>query len=264
MKKTALISGASSGIGYELAKIHALKGDDLVIVARNKEKLEALKEEIQRDHQVQVCSLAKDLALPLAVEEVYNEVTQQGITVDYLINNAGFGDFGLFVKTRWEKEQRMIQLNIMTLTQMTKLFLPGMIKRGQGRIMNLASLASFQPGPGMAVYFATKAYVLHFSEALHYEVKKKGITVTALCPGPTASGFETAAAAEQNKLWNKNNPSAKKVAKYGYKAMMKGKAVAVHGTKNKLLATSGRFVPRSWLTAIVSMMEGVEKIIKQQ
>ena len=181
MKNTALITGASSGIGLEFAKIHASKGDNLVLVARNINKLNELKAELEIQFNVMIYTIEKDLSLVNSSLEVYEEVKSKGIQIDYLINNAGFGDIGNFSNTRWEKELRMINLNITALTQLCKLFLIDMLARKKGKIMNIASTAAFQPGPMMAVYFATKSYVLHFTEAVNAEVKGSGVTLTALC-----------------------------------------------------------------------------------
>ena len=175
MSKTALITGSSSGIGYELAKIHARNGDNLVLVALDKDKLDELKAELEAKHKVSVHTIGKDLTIQGAVDAVYDELKKQNIPVDYLINNAGFGDFGLFAESDWSKQESMINLNITALAHFTRLFLPAMIERGSGRILNVASTASFQPGPTMAVYFATKAFVLSFSEALSNELKDKGM-----------------------------------------------------------------------------------------
>ncbi|HNW90644.1 MAG TPA: SDR family oxidoreductase [Bacteroidales bacterium] len=245
MTRTALITGASGGIGLELARIHASKGGNLILVARTKTKLDEIKSELESKNQVKVYTIGKDLSAADSAIEVYNEIKEQNITVDYLINNAGYGDYGLFEETNWEKEALMIQLNIVTLTQLTKLFLPGMISRGGGKIMNLGSTASFQPVALMTVYAATKAYVLSFSQAIHSELSGKGITVTALCPGLTESGFVDAAAMGDSKMTTRKLPTAREVAEYGYKAMIKGKAIAVHGYKNRLLIFMQRFVPRS-------------------
>ena len=248
---TAIITGASNGIGLELAKIHASKGDDLVLVARNKQKLDELKRELEAAHKVKVYTIGKDLSLPHAAKEVYDETTRQQISIDYLINNAGFGDFGMFAETDWNKEFQMINLNITAVTHFTKLYLQDMVKRRSGKIMNVASTAAFQPGPTMSVYCATKAYVLSFSEAVNNEVSDKGITVTALCPGPTASGFQEAAAQEESKIVKgKKMPSAKAVAEYGYRAMMSGKTVAIHGLMNSILANSVRLMPRSLVVKV--------------
>lgn len=251
MKKTALITGASNGIGLELARIHASKGGNLVLVARNKSKLDEIKNELENIFNVAVYTIGKDLSVVNAAQDVYDETSKQNIQIDFLINNAGFGDFGLFADADWNKELEMINLNISTLTLFTKLYLQDMVKRGSGKIMNLASTASFQPGPMMAVYFATKSYVLSFSEAISNEVSNKGVSVTALCPGPTTSGFQTAASMDNSKLFNnKNLPTSKEVAKYGYNAMIKGKTVAIHGIMNNILASSIRFVPRAMVLKV--------------
>lgn len=253
---TALITGASGGIGLELAMLHAELGGDLVLVARSGAKLEALQSELERRYPIRVHTIVSDLSQPDASMAVYEAVRQQDIIVDYLINNAGFGDFGYFSETDWQKEAQMISLNIIALTQLTKLFIGDMVLRRSGKIMNLASTASFQPGPFMSVYFATKAYVLHFSEAIAFELRSKGITVTALCPGPTESGFQAAAAMEESRLFKgKKLPTAKQVAAYGYRAMMQGKAVAIHGFRNRLIAGMVRFAPRNWVLRIVAGLQ---------
>ncbi len=243
---TALITGASNGIGLELAKIHASKGGNLVLVARNITKLNELKLELENKFKVNITIIDKDLSLPNSASEVYNETKKLNIEIDYLINNAGFGDFGFFEETNWDKELQMINLNITTLTQFTKLYLKDMLFRKSGKIMNVASTAAFQSGPTMAVYYATKAYVLSFSEALDNEVNSKGVSVTTLCPGATQSGFQVAAAMEESALVkNKKLPTSKEVAVYGYNAMIKGKTVAIHGMMNYLMANSVRFFPRA-------------------
>ncbi len=245
MSNTALITGASSGIGLELARIHASRGGNLILVARNKMKLDELKSELEAKYKIRVHIISKDLSEIDSAVEVYDEVKKLNISIDYLINNAGYGDFGLFAETNDEKENRMIFLNIITLTRLTKLFLPEMISRGQGKIMNLGSTASFQPVPLMGVYAATKAYVLSFSEALNNELSGTGVTVTALCPGLTESGFVDAAAMNQSKMAKqKKLPGAKEVAEFGYQAMLKGKAVVVHGYGNRLLTIAQGLVPR--------------------
>jgi short-subunit dehydrogenase len=246
MKNTALITGASNGIGLELAKVHASKGGDLVLVARNKSKLDELKTTLENQFKVKVYVIGKDLSLNESAQEVCDETRKQNIQIDYLINNAGFGDYGMFVETDWQKTSQMIQLNITTLTQFTKLYLQDMVKRRSGKIMNVASTAAFQSGPLMAVYFATKAYVLSFSEAIDNEIKDKGVTITALCPGATESGFqEVAAMEESNLVKGRKLPTSKEVAVFGYAAMMKGKTVAIHGLMNWILANSVRFTPRA-------------------
>jgi short-subunit dehydrogenase len=243
---TALITGASNGIGLELAKVHASKGGNLVLVARNKSKLDELKKELESQYKVKIYTIGKDLSANNSAQEVYDETTKQNIQIDYLVNNAGFGDFGMFAETEWSKELQMINLNITTLTQFTKLYLQDMVKRRSGKIMNVASTAAFQSGPTMAVYYATKAYVLSFSEAVDNEVRDKGVSITTLCPGATESGFQAAAAMEESNLVKgKKLPTAKEVAEYGYASMMKGKTVAIHGFMNWIMANSVRFLPRA-------------------
>lgn len=257
---TALITGASNGIGLELAKVHASKGGDLVLVARNKAKLDELKAEFENKFKVKVYTIGKDLSADNSAQEVYNETTKQNIKIDYLINNAGFGDFGMFAETDWSKELQMINLNITTLTQFTKLYLQDMLKSKSGKIMNVASTAAFQSGPTMAVYYATKAYVLSFSEAVDNEVSNRGVTVTTLCPGATESGFQVAAAMEESNLVKgKKLPTSKEVAEYGYTAMMKGKTVAIHGMMNWIMANSVRFTPRGLVVKITRKIQDKAK-----
>lgn len=256
----ALITGASNGIGLELAKIHASKGGDLVLVARNKARLEELKFELENRYKVNVHTIGKDLSAINAAKEVYDETMQHKLRIDYLINNAGFGDFGMFTETDWNKELQMINLNITTLTHFTKLYLQDMVKRKSGKIMNVASTAAFQSGPTMAVYFATKAYVLSFSEAVDNEVRNQGVSITTLCPGATESGFQAAAAMEESNLVKgKKLPSSKEVAEYGYRAMMQGQTVAIHGMMNWILANSVRFIPRAWVVKITRKLQDKAK-----
>lgn len=244
MKNTALITGASNGIGYELAMIHAAKGSDLVLVARNRHRMEKLKSELEKKNHVNVYIIMKDLAVPGAAREVFDEIKLHRITIEYLINNAGFGDFGFFAESDWSRQEQMINLNILSLAHLTWLFLPDMISRKRGRIMNVASTAAFAPGPTMAVYFATKAFVLSFSQAIDNEVREHGITVTSLCPGPTETGFKDASSLQGSRIFeNRRIPGAREVAEYGYYSMMSGKTVAIHGLKNKLLAHSARMMP---------------------
>lgn len=253
---TALITGASGGIGKELARIHAQKGDNLILIARNQSALEQLKQELEQETGVQILLMPMDLAKAGAAEAVYNETTKKGLEVDYLINNAGFGDFGFFHELAWPKTEQMIALNITALTQLTRLYLPDMVKRGRGKILNLASAASFQPGPLMAVYYASKAYVLHFSEAIANETAGSGVTVTALCPGPTESGFQGAAAMEDSALVKgRKLPGSREVALFGYRAMMKGRVVAIHGFQNALFARLVGLVPRALVTRVTRKIQ---------
>lgn len=230
------------------------------MVARNKAKLDELKSTLENEYKVKVYTIGKDLSDTNAANEVYNETIHQNIQIDYLINNAGFGEFGLFTDTDWNKELQMINLNITTLTAFTKLYLQDMVKRRSGKIMNVASTAAFQSGPTMAVYFATKAYVLSFSEAVNNEVSDKGVTITTLCPGATESGFQAAAAMEESRLVKgRKLPSSEEVAQYGYAAMMKGKTVAIHGLMNWILANSVRFTPRSIVVKITRKIQDKAK-----
>jgi short-subunit dehydrogenase len=207
-----------------------------------------------------VHTIGKDLSAINAAKEVYDETMQYKLRIDYLINNAGFGDFGMFTETDWNKELQMINLNITTLTHFTKLYLQDMVKRKSGKIMNVASTAAFQSGPTMAVYFATKAYVLSFSEAVDNEVRNQGVSVTTLCPGATESGFQAAAAMEESNLVKgKKLPSSKEVAEYGYRAMMQGQTVAIHGMMNWILANSVRFIPRAWVVKITRKLQDKAK-----
>lgn len=230
MTQTALITGASNGIGLELAKIHARQGGNLVLVARSQDKLEQLAQELSRQHQVQVTVIAQDLSLPDAAQAIFEQTEQLGIQIDLLINNAGFGGHGRFFERELAQEQKMIQVNITTLTELTHLYLHGMVARRQGKILNVSSTASFLPGPLQAVYYATKAYVTSFSQAVAEEVREFGVTVTALCPGAVATGFVEAGNLQGVDAW-KNAKTADEVAQYGYQAMMNGELVAINEAK---------------------------------
>lgn len=248
---TALITGASSGIGLELARVCAEHGVDVIVSARSEDKLQMLAKEIVTTHGVKAEVLVNDLSGQGAAGELYEGVKEKGWAVDYLVNNAGFGVYGEFLETDWQQEADMLQVNVVALTHLTKLFVPDFIQRGSGRIMNVASTAAFQPGPLMAAYFASKAYVLSFSQALSNELKGTGVTVTALCPGATETGFQNAAGATGSRLFDSRRlPTGADVAKYGYKKMMQGKRVAVHGLMNRILAQSNRFAPRAMSMAI--------------
>ena len=228
MKNTALITGASSGIGKELAKIHAKNGGDLVIVARRKTALEKLKKEVEKQYKSQVKIIVKDLTKPGATKEVYYEINQEKIQIDHLINNAGFGGIGEFHKRDWSQDEAMIQLNILALTELTRFFLPDFIKHKSGRILNVASTAAFFPGPLQAVYYASKAYVRSFSLAIAEEVRGSGVTVTTLMPGATKTEFGKRSGMDKTALFQKVY-SAEEVAKAGYEAMIKGKLSVLAG-----------------------------------
>lgn len=249
---TALITGASKGIGREFVLEFARHGVDVVVVARSKKLLSELALFVKNKHSIKAHVVCIDLSIQNAAEELYEILEKKNLTIDYLINNAGFGDHGEFINSDFKKQSEMINLNILTLTKLTHLIIQGMKKRKYGKILNLASVAAFQPGPLMSVYFATKHFVLGFSEALSEELKPHNIQVTALCPGPTESDFGKVANFKMLKNPKANRfPSSKDVAKYGYKMMMKGRVVAIHGLRNTIMATLVRAVPRSIVRKIV-------------
>lgn len=227
-KKTALITGASSGIGKELAQIHVERGGDLVIVARREDKLSALKTELEGKHDVKVMVIGKDLTVADAAPEIYEQVTRAGVEVNYLINNAGFGGRGKFHERAWEHDLAMISLNVVALTALTRLFLSSFVKRNEGRILNVSSTASLMAGPLQAVYYATKAYVTSFSNAIAEELYDTDITVTTLLPGATETEFASRSGMDQTSLFSKT-VSARSVAEDGYNAMLAGKLDVVSG-----------------------------------
>jgi len=248
---TALITGASSGIGWELVKLFAEDRQDLVLVARNRKKLDQIGRDLTGAFGIRVRVIAKDLANPKAPSEIAQELSSAGVSLDALVNNAGFGVYGAFSKTDGAKELEMLQVNVVGVTQLTKLFLPAMLERRSGKILNVASTAAFQPGPLMAVYYASKAYVLSFSEALSNELSGSGVTVTALCPGPTDTEFQKEAGLEGTRLFS--NPfvrDARSVARAGYQGMISGKGIVIPGLSNQILAQAVRFAPRQLVTAI--------------
>ncbi|RAL24262.1 SDR family NAD(P)-dependent oxidoreductase [Thermoflavimicrobium daqui] len=256
----ALITGASYGIGREIAECFARDQVHLVLVARSKEKLEQLKEEWEAKYQIRIILFIQDLTQPAAVQKVYEEIVRMDIKIDYLVNNAGYGLFGFFIETDIQEELDMIELNIKSLTHLTKLFLPRMIERGYGKILNVASTAAFQPGPLMSVYYATKAYVLSFTEALANELKDTGVTATVLCPGPTETHFAKRAKLGQSPLFKKGIAmDAKTVAVEGYKKFLKGKTIVTPGWKNRFLIKGIRFLPRKVITAIIRRVQEVRK-----
>jgi uncharacterized protein len=247
---TALITGASGGIGYELAKLFARDHHNLVLVARSGDNLAQVAAELQA-HGVTVKTVALDLIQPPAPRFLFDQLQREGIAVDILVNNAGFGAFGDFAQMPEEQILGQISLNITALTQLTKLLLAPMIARRSGRIMNVASTAGFQPGPLMAVYYATKAYVISFSEAIANELRDSGVTVTCFCPGATNTDFAKRAGNDKSRLFKQLGAmSAEKVALDGYRAVMGGRTLAISGTQNWLLAQSIRFAPRKVITAI--------------
>lgn len=250
-KMTALVTGASGGIGEELARLFAAGGHDLVLVARSRDKLARLAAELKDAHGVSARVVASDLSRPEAPREIFEELRGAGVPVDALINNAGFGSYGLFAETDLKSELELLQVNVAALTHLTKLFLPAMLGRRRGYVMNVASTAAFQPGPLMAVYYASKAYVLSFSEALSNECEGTGVRVSALCPGPTETGFVAAAGMGDSKLFDRGAMSARAVAEAGYRGLLDGRRVVIPGLRNNLLARSIGFFPRGLVTKVV-------------
>ena len=227
MGNTALVTGASGGIGAEFARIHAATGGDLVLVARREGPLGSLKTELESAHGINVTVIAMDLAQPDSAARVFSETERRSIQVDVLINNAGFGGHGKFHQRDLARDQAMMQVNMVTLTNLTHMYLRGMVQRGQGRILHVGSTAGFMPGPLQAVYYATKAYVLSFSQAIAQELSNTHVTSTVLCPGAVATGFVQAGNLEGIDMWEKA-ASPQSVAQCGYDAMMQGKLVAIN------------------------------------
>jgi uncharacterized protein len=249
--QTALITGASGGIGYELAKLFAGDHYNLVLVARSADKLNQVAAELQGQFGVSVKVIALDLAASPAPKFLFDQLQRERISVDVLVNNAGFGGFGEFAGMAEEEILGQIQLNVAALTHLTRMFLPAMLARRGGKIMNVASTAAFQPGPLMAVYYATKAYVLSFSEALANEVAGSGVVVSCFCPGATDTGFAKRAGTENSRLFKKLRPmNAEAVARDGYRGLMAGRTVVISGVQNWLVAESVRFAPRKLVTAV--------------
>ena len=251
MQLTALITGASGGIGEEIARLFADDGHNLVLVARSMEKLVLLAGELGLGHNVAARVIVSDLARPEAPQEIFDELQAAGVRVDVLVNNAGFGSYGPFAETDLRRELELLQVNIVALTHLTKLFLPAMIERKVGYVMNVASVAAFQPGPLMAVYYASKAYVLSLSEALANETRGTGVVVSALCPGPTATNFVAAAGMERSKLFDRAVMDSRTVAEAGYRGMLAGERVVIPGFKNALVARAVGFLPRGMVMNVV-------------
>ena len=255
-KGTALVTGASSGIGLELAKEIAADGRDVVLVSRRRDALEAVAGMIEGRYRVRAVVIPADLRLPDAVEKLHQEVSDQKLEIGILVNNAGFGLGGEFLETDMQREREMIQVNIVALTELTKLFGGAMVRRRQGRIMNVASTAAFQPGPLMAVYYATKAYVLSFSEAVAEELRNTGVTVTALCPGATETGFAETARTSNTRLFTRLGVAQPDmVARYGYRAMMRGQRVAIPTLRDRIMVQSERLAPRSLVTKLARLAQ---------
>jgi len=254
---TALVTGASSGIGYEISKLLAEQGHDLVLVARRQDRLQQLADYLERDYKVQVKVIAADLTRLDQIDQLYATLEQENIPVDILINNAGLGNWGPFTATEFDSDQEQIQLNVMALTYLCKLFARDMVKRGLGKILNIGSIAGFTPGPYMAVYYATKAYVISFSEALRAELKGSGVSVTVSCPGITESEFHQQAGTTTS-LFVKLLPAmnSAQVARASLAAMHKRKVMVVPGTMNLITSWLPRFTPR------VVLMFALKRIMK--
>jgi uncharacterized protein len=253
---TALITGASTGIGRELAQIAATNGYDVILTARTTQSLQTAAADIERTTTRKTHIFPTDLSQPNAARNLFAEITQAGLTIDVLINNAGFGLLGKFWELPEDEQMQMIQLNIGALTQLTRLALPGMIERRNGYILNVASTASFQPGPLMAIYYASKAYVLSFSEAIHNEAKGTGVNVCCLCPGATRTEFDKRAAMEGTRLFKSSHVmSAQEVAQIGWDAMKQGKSSVIAGRMNSTLAFFTRFAPRQMAAGIARSLQ---------
>lgn len=227
MGSTALITGASGGIGAELARYHAARGGDLVLVARSEDKLKALQLELENAHKIKVMVVVADLAQPESADQIFSATEQAGLNIDILINNAGFGGHGKFHERQLRKDQAMMQVNMVSLVNLTHLYLQGMVQQNYGKILHVASTAAFLPGPLQAVYYATKSFVVSFSQAISQELEGTNVTSTALCPGAVATGFVSAGDLEGIKVWDKA-ATAESVAKCGYDAMIKGDLVKIN------------------------------------
>ncbi|MBE9481382.1 MAG: SDR family oxidoreductase [Bacteroidetes bacterium] len=260
IRKTALITGATKGIGYELTKLFARDYYDLVLVARNKDKLIEIKKDLSNKYDIDILIIAKDLSVPNAALEIFRETIGKQIIIDVLVNNAGIGDFEIFNNAELSKISQIMQINIVSLTELTKFYLKGMVYRKEGKILNVSSMAAFQPGPYMAVYYASKAYVQSFSEAIASELKGTGVTVTALCPGPTKSGFQHEVGSEGSNLSKLNLLSSSEyVAKYGYRALHEGKRVAIPGFVNTSLVNTAKFIPRKTTIQVVKKLQELNR-----
>lgn len=255
-KKTALITGASSGIGEEFARIHAEQGGDLVIVARSKEKLNTLKATLEKKHNISVLVIEKDLSQANAAKDVYDEVARAKIKIDYLINNAGFGGMGKFYERDIEEDIAMVSLNVLALTELTHYILQDFMHRNEGRILNVSSTASLMPGPGQAVYFATKAYVTSFSNAIAEELHNTKITVTNLMPGATESKFGERSGMDKTVMFSKT-ATARRVAEQGYRGMLAGKlnVLAGLGFAQKIAMNMIKFVPKKIMLSMVRKLQ---------
>ena len=255
MSETALITGASSGIGLELAKLFAQSGRNLILVARSKDKLEKLRTDLVEQHNVHIEVIVADLAEIDAAVSLVDEINSRKLVVDILVNNAGFGELGQFGEISLERQMNMVRLNVVTVVQLSRLLLPEMLKRKNGGILNVGSTAAFQPGPNMAVYYATKAFVLSFSEAIHEELRESNIKVVCLSPGPTKTGFGEDSGMSATKVFTSNAMDSESVAKAGFDAYESNRAIVIPGFKNKFGAFLTRLVPRSLTRKLVKGLQ---------
>lgn len=253
--QTVLITGASAGIGADFARIYAERGHKLVLVARRIDKLNDLAEQLRSAHGVEVVVLSQDLAAAGAAAKLLTQLESAGLQIDILVNNAGFGMRGNVVDLEPQRQSEMIQLNCTALTELSRLLLPGMLRRGRGGILNVGSTAGFQPGPHMAVYYASKAYVLMFSEALHEECRGSGVNISCLCPGATATEFADVADMNDSLLFRLGTMSSQQVARIGVRGLDRNKAVVIAGLKNWLGAFSLRFSPRFLVRWLVKHLQ---------
>jgi uncharacterized protein len=254
MGKTALVTGGSSGLGEEFARLFASDGVDLVLVARRRDRLEALAAELQAARKVAVHVIAADLAVAEEVERVVREVQAKGLEIEFLVNNAGLGNVGGFAESSLATQLVMVDVNIRALVRLTQAFLPQMLARHRGRVLNIGSTAGLQPGPYGAVYYASKAFVNSFTEALSYELKGTGVTATVSLPGATATEFASVAGSGETRLFRSGVMSSAEVARDAYQAMLRGKPFVIHGWRNKALGFSVRLGPRSVVRAIAGAM----------
>jgi short-subunit dehydrogenase len=245
-RERVLVTGASSGIGLELAERFAADGSDLVLVARSENRLAELAAGLRQRHGVEVRVEPLDLRQPAAPRELFERLDGDRIEIDVLVNNAGFGERGSVANLDLQRQLDMVQVNVAAVTALTRLFLPGMIERNRGGVLNVGSTAGFQPGPYMTVYYATKAFVLSFSEGLHEELKGTQVRVSCLAPGPTTTGFAAAAHMTDSRLFRLGAMTAARVARAGHDGFRRGRAVVVPGLRNRFLISTARFSPR-WL-----------------
>jgi short-subunit dehydrogenase len=259
MKRTALITGASSGIGKEFAKIHAEKGGNLIVVARSENKLNELKKELEETYKINVFVIQKDLTKTNAPKEIYEQVQNAGLKVDYLINNAGFGGLGRFNERKLEQELAMINLNVSALTALTHYFIQDFVKNNEGKILNVSSTASLMPGPLQAVYYATKAYVTFFSNAIAEELHDTNITVTNLMPGATETQFGKVSGMDKTEMF-KTPVSARSVAEDGYNGMLKGKLDVISGLTfmQKMMVSMIPFTPKKMMLKQIRQMQEIK------